>query len=166
MFKGISEVQFPVKFISDFGGFHMRLTTRTSLAMKTLMFCAVNSDRLVRRNEIAACSDASENHLAQVIHLLGLKGYLRTQRGRAGGLELARLPREITVGQVFRDFEAVLPFSDCIGQENGKCPLAGACRLTCVMTEALDAFYARLDQTTLADLVEGNSPLTKILQAA
>lgn len=144
----------------------MRLTTRTSLAMKTLMYCAVNNDRLVRRSEIAECCDASENHLAQVIHMLGLKGYLRTQRGRAGGLELARDPKDISVGQVFREFEAVLPFSDCIGQEDGKCPMNGVCRLTCIMQEALDAFYARLDQATLADLIEDNHPLHRILKAA
>ena len=31
----------------------MRLTTRTNLAMRTLMFCAVNPDRVVRKAEIA-----------------------------------------------------------------------------------------------------------------
>lgn len=144
----------------------MRVTTRTSLAMKTLMYCAVNRDRLLRCAEIAESCGASENHLAQVIHHLGLKGYLRTQRGRAGGLMLALEPQAITVGKVFRDFEAVLPFSECIGQEDGKCPLNGSCRLTCILQEALDAFYARLDKSTLADLVEGNHPLQTILQAA
>lgn len=68
----------------------MRLTTRTSLAMKTLMFCAVNTGRIVRRSEIAETYDVSENHLAQVIHHLAQRKFLRTIRGRAGGLTLAR----------------------------------------------------------------------------
>ena len=63
----------------------MRLTTRTNLAMRTLMFCAVNPDRIVRKHEVAEPCGASENHLAQVIHLLARKGYIRTQRGRSGG---------------------------------------------------------------------------------
>ncbi|MFZ1338666.1 MAG: Rrf2 family transcriptional regulator, partial [Paracoccaceae bacterium] len=32
----------------------MRLTTRNNLAMRTLMFCAVNPGRIVRRQEVAA----------------------------------------------------------------------------------------------------------------
>jgi len=144
----------------------MRLTTRTNLAMRALMFCAVNADRVMRRQEISAACAGSGNHLAQVIHLLGRHGYLRTIRGRAGGVTLARPPEEITVGQVFRDFEGTLPFTDCIGQAGGDCPLIGSCRLTCTLTQALAAFYAHLDRTTLADLVEGNRPLEKILHAA
>lgn len=144
----------------------MRLTMRTSLAMKTLMFCAVNSDRIVRRQEVAQACAASENHLAQVIHLLAQKKYLRTIRGRAGGLILGRPAHQITVGQVFRDFEQVLPFSECIGQTDGACPLNGACRLTCVLAEALDAFYARLDRAVLTDLVDGNHALHRVLRVA
>ncbi len=145
----------------------MRLTTRTSLAMRTLMFCASNPGRIVRKHEIAAACNASENHLAQVIHHLALKGYLHTLRGRSGGLELGRPATGITVGDVFRDFEACLPFSECFGSpEENSCPLAGVCRLQCVLAEALAAFYARLDQTTLADLVDGNTDLQQMLAVA
>ena len=70
----------------------MRLTTRTNLAMRTLMFCAVNPGQIVRKHEVATACGASENHLAQVIHLLARKGYIKTQRGRSGGLMLARAP--------------------------------------------------------------------------
>ncbi len=147
----------------------MHLTTRTSLAMKTLMFCAVNRGRIVRRAEIAQSCNASENHLAQVIYLLAQQGFLKTIRGRSGGLTLAREPASITVGEVFRKFERVLAFSDCIGPDKahkGDCPLSGSCRLTCVLNEALDAFYARLDATSLAELVVGNDPLAEKLRVA
>lgn len=142
----------------------MHLTIRTSLAMRTLMFCATNPGRIVRRAEIAEACGASENHLAQVIYLLAQNGFLRTIRGRAGGLTLARSPETITVGEVFRRFEKVLPFSDCIGHEEGKCPLAGACRLTCILSNALEQFYETLDGSTISDLVSGNSALQARLQ--
>ncbi|NPD15909.1 Rrf2 family transcriptional regulator [Xinfangfangia sp. D13-10-4-6] len=152
----------------------MHLTMRTSLAMKTLMFCAANPDRIVRRAEIARACNASENHLAQVIYLLAQQGFLKTIRGRSGGLTLARAPADISVGEVFRKFERVLAFSDCIGpNENtsespreSNCPLAGSCRLTCVLNEALDAFYSRLDAASLAELVNGNHPLLEKLRVA
>lgn len=145
----------------------MRLTTRTNLAMRTLMFCAVNPGRTVRKHEVAVACNASENHLAQVIHHLAQKGYLHTVRGRAGGLQLARPAQTISVGQIFRDFEACLPFAECFakGEEN-TCPLVGACRLKCVLAEALEAFYARLDRETLADLISGNGELSGLLKVA
>lgn len=144
----------------------MRLTTRTNLAMRTLMFCAVNPGRTVRKTEVAEACHASENHLAQVIHLLAQKKYLHTVRGRAGGLMLGRAPETIIVGEVFRSFEAVLPFTDCSEGAANSCPLVAACRLRCLITDALGAFYAELDRVTLADLVTGNDDLHALLKVA
>ncbi len=143
----------------------MRLTTRTNLAMRTLMFCAANPGRVVRKHEVAEACGASENHLAQVIHLLAREKLLKTQRGRAGGLMLARLPEAINVGEVFRAFEAVLPFSPC-AEDHNTCPLTGACRLKCVLDDALAAFYATLDAVTLNDLVKDNTALQDLLRVA
>lgn len=141
----------------------MRLTTRTNLAMRTLMFCAVNHDRISRKHEIAVACGASENHLAQVIHLLAKENFLKTQRGRSGGLTLARPAEDIQVGQVFRIFEGVLPLTECLDPTGG-CPLTGACRLQCVLSNALNSFYQVLDAVTLADLVKGNDPLHDLLK--
>lgn len=141
----------------------MRLTTRTNLAMRALMFCAVNDGQVVRKADIAKACNASENHLAQVVHLLGVKGYLTTQRGRTGGLKLARAASSISVGAVFRDIESDVPFVECFEGGQNTCPLHGVCRLTCLLQEAVSAFYARLDKVTLADLVVENCELNTLL---
>jgi Rrf2 family nitric oxide-sensitive transcriptional repressor len=143
----------------------MRLTMRTNLAMRVLMYCAVNTGRTVRKQDIACACNASENHLAQVIHRLGVAGYLHTVRGRGGGLRLARPAASITVGAVFRDFEGSVPVTECFAGGN-TCPLVGACRLRCKIGEALEAFYAALDHVTLADLVESNTELGTLLKVA
>ena len=127
----------------------MHITTRSLLAVKTLMVCAAEPDRLFRKHEIAALLNASENHLAQVIHLLARKGFLATQRGRAGGMRLARQASTITVGEVLRGFEADLPL---LGEGcNGS--LAGAFR------RAEEAFYRQLDGLTVSDLLVSSQPL-------
>ncbi len=143
----------------------MRVTIRTSLALRALMYCAVNPGRIVRKHDIAEACKVSENHLAQVVHALGQQGFLSTLRGRSGGLTLGRPMAEITVGQVFRALEAAVPLTECQAGI-GDCPLRGCCRLRCVLAEALDAFYARLDQMTLADLVTDNASLEHLLRAA
>ena len=144
----------------------MRLTTRTNLAMRTLMFCAANPDRIVRKREVAEACNASENHLAQVIHLLAQQGYLRTVRGRAGGLMLGRSPERITVGEIFRHFEAGLPFAECFAGDECHCPLVGSCRLKSALTEALAAFYGKLDAISVADLMRDNTDLNRLLKVA
>jgi Rrf2 family nitric oxide-sensitive transcriptional repressor len=144
----------------------MRLTTRTNLAMRTLMFCAVNTGRTVRKHEVAEACNASENHLAQVIHALAQAGFLHTVRGRSGGLQLARDAATIRVGEVIRTFEASVPFTECMDGGEGNCPLVACCRLKCVIVDALEAFYATLDKVTLEDLVAGNTGLDALLRVA
>lgn len=144
----------------------MRLTTRTNLAIRTLMYCASNPDQIVRKHDIAIACNASENHLGQVVHLLAQKRFILTHRGRAGGLALARPPEEISIGAVFRFFEGSVPFTECLSKTDNNCPLSGACRLTSILCEALEGFYARLDQVSLADLTNGNGALTSLLRVA
>jgi Rrf2 family nitric oxide-sensitive transcriptional repressor len=142
----------------------MRLTIRTNLAMRTLMFCAVNADRVVRKHEIADICNASENHLAQVVNTLAQRGFIDTQRGRSGGLRLNRPMNEIGVGAVLRAFEAGVPFAECFDGSENTCPLINACRFRGVLHRALEAFYAAMDDITLADLVKDNTALEMILK--
>lgn len=140
----------------------MRLTTRTNLALRTLMVCAVNADRIVRKTDVAAAINASENHLAQVINQLGQTGFINTLRGRHGGFTLARPASEISVGDVFRTFEADLPFIECFSSEN-TCPLKEHCHMAGHLAKAIEAFYASLDPLMLGDLVACNTGLEALL---
>ncbi len=142
----------------------MRLTTRTNLALRTLMVCAVNDGKTVRKHEIAEACNASENHLAQVINTLGQLEYVHTVRGRNGGLRLGRPMEEICVGQVFRAFESSLPFAECFDAASNTCPLTRVCLLRKALVNALKAFYETLDHLTLADLVTDNEGLSTLLR--
>lgn len=137
----------------------MRLTTRTNLALRTLMFCAVNRDRTVRTSEIAEKCNASENHLGQVINTMGHNGFVTTVRGRGGGIRLAKAPQDISVGHVIRLLESNAPFAECFQEDGGNCPLTPSCRLRGKLALALEAFYAALDDVTLEDLVADNNGL-------
>jgi Rrf2 family nitric oxide-sensitive transcriptional repressor len=141
----------------------MRLTTRTDLALRTLMFCAMNPDRIVRKHEVAERCNVSENHLAQVINGLAHKGFVTTLRGRNGGLTLARPKEAIGVGTVARAFEGGVPVADCFATSRAACPLSPACRLRNALARAVDAFYSTLDTLTIADLVDDNAALEEVL---
>lgn len=142
----------------------MRLTTRTNLAIRVLMYCGVNEDRISRSAEIAEACNASANHLAQVVHLLHVNDFITATRGRTGGVRLARAASMINIGQVFRVFEAEMPFTECAAPDTNTCPLVSSCRLKSAIQRALDAFFHELDMVTLEDLVKGNCGLTEILR--
>ena len=141
----------------------MRLTTRTNLAARILMACAVNDGVTVRTSEIAKKCNASTHHLLQVVNLLHGNGFVETIRGRSGGLRLARPMEQISIGAVFRVFEAGVPFAECFDEQTNSCPLSATCRLRGFISRALEAFYHELDMVTLADLVKGNCGLSALL---
>lgn len=142
----------------------MRITKRTNIAIRLLMYCAANPDRLVTKAEIAECCNISENHLAQVINQLGQLDFLTTQRGRNGGMSLARSASDIRIGDVFRHIEGGLPIAECFADSDNTCPLSAACRLKLALADAAMAFYASLDQITLDSLICDNFDLMKLLQ--
>ena len=122
----------------------MRLTTKTNLAARVLMSCAVNDGVTLRSAEIAQTCNASLNHLLQVVHALQTHGFIKTLRGRSGGLRLARPAAQISMGAVFRVFESGMPFAECFAPETNTCPLPEACRLRGYVSRAVEAFYHEL----------------------
>jgi len=141
----------------------MRITKRSNLALRVLMFCGVNQGRLVTKHDIAGKCNSSENHLGQVVNQLAQKGVLDTVRGRGGGIRLGMDATEIRIGDIFRMLEADSPVAECFADVDNTCPLAIACRLKSAITVAVNAFYASLNELTLKDLIEDNRSLEQIL---
>lgn len=141
----------------------MRITKRSNLALRVLMFCGVNGGRLVTKHEIAGKCNSSENHLGQVVNQMAQAGFLDTVRGRGGGIRLGKNPQEIQIGDVFRLMEAKAAVSECFADVDNTCPLVSACRLKSAISAAVEAFYGKLDEITLQELIEDNFSLEQIL---
>lgn len=143
----------------------MRVTKRTDIALRVLMYCAIKRGERITKSSIAQVCNVSEHHLGQIVNQLAQLGYLRTQRGRKGGLALALAEEDITVGAVFRSFESKVPIVECQDMATNTCPLATACRLRTALDSAEEEFYKSLDDVNLASLVVGNSELSRIFSA-
>jgi Rrf2 family nitric oxide-sensitive transcriptional repressor len=135
----------------------VRLTQHTDYAIRVLMFAASRhlregADALSSIREIAEAYGISENHLMKVVNRLAQVGLLHTQRGRNGGLRLARDPAQTRLGDVVRLVEEDMALVECFG-EGSSCPLTAGCHLAAALERARADFLASLDQHTLADLV-------------
>jgi Rrf2 family nitric oxide-sensitive transcriptional repressor len=141
----------------------MQLTFYTDYSLRVLMYLAVNRRRLVNISEIADRFAISRNHLVKVVHNLACGGFVKSYRGKGGGIELAREPAQISVGDVVRYTEGPPKPVECFNAEKNRCIISGACGLAEVIDEACDNFFTTLDRYTLADLLKRRVRLTKIL---
>jgi len=141
----------------------MQLTFYTDYSLRVLMYLAVNRHRLVNISEIAERFAISRNHLVKVVHNLARGGFIKSYRGKGGGIELAREPAHINVGEVVRYTEGPPKLVECFDVEKDRCILSGACGLAEVIDEASDNFFTTLDRYTLADLLKRRVSVAKIL---
>ncbi len=153
------------QLISDlFAGKMMRLTNYSDYALRLLMYVAAKKDSYVTIGEVARAYGISKNHLMKIAHHLALAGILKTARGRNGGLCLAMPAAEINIGRVMRLLEAPSPLVECFDPSTNTCVITDTCSLKHVLRYALEDFFKRLDQYSLADLaVERNKFSTLIL---
>jgi Rrf2 family nitric oxide-sensitive transcriptional repressor len=130
----------------------MKLTRYTDYALRVLMHLAVQPGQLTSISTIARAYGISQNHLMKVVQDLRTAGYVDAERGRAGGIRLARAPEQINLGEVVRHTEEGFDLVDC-----AHCLIAPACALTAALYRALAAFMEVLDGYTLADLTSSRS---------
>jgi Rrf2 family transcriptional regulator, iron-responsive regulator len=141
----------------------MRLTQATNYSVRILLYCAANPDRPSRVADIAASFDMSETHLFKILKVLVDAGYVRTIRGRNGGLMIGRPAEAITIGEVVRAVEETFVLADCFDENGHDCPLTQSCEYNRILREALGAFFAVLDRYTIADVAKDRPDLRMLL---
>lgn len=136
----------------------MYLTQQTDYALRVLMYLAINKGRQVNIGLIARAYGISHSNLMKVVTKLTKTGCVCSTRGKNGGLVLGKDPSEIRIGQIVKSLEDVRMVS-CIDPGGRHCIIYGSCRLGGIFEAALESFFAKLDEYTLADLTAPNRGL-------
>src|SRR5262249_9207196 len=118
------------------GRHQMRLTLHTDYALRVLIYVGLKKQVLSTIPELVGPLDIPKGHVMQVVHRLAQLGYLRTTRGKKGGMRLAREAAEINVGAVVRDMERELGVVGCLQGSGGYCRIEGCCVLQQALREA------------------------------
>ncbi|MFA5825131.1 MAG: Rrf2 family transcriptional regulator [Gallionellaceae bacterium] len=132
----------------------MQLNVSTDIALRTLIYLG-RKNELATIQEIADAFNISKAHLMKVVMTLVANNLLVSERGRNGGVRLALAASDISVGAVVRLMENSLALVVCMKDDAARdtCPLLPRCRLKGVFIKAQDAFFATLDQNSLADIL-------------
>jgi Rrf2 family nitric oxide-sensitive transcriptional repressor len=139
----------------------MRLTLHFDYAMRTLLFLAAHPGECVKTREISAAYGISKHHLVRVIQGLEKAGYVRLSHGRNGGVELAREPESIRLGEVLRVMEPNMTLVECFNPSTNTCPILPVCKLKMALNVAGQKFIAALDESTLADVAPTRQALDR-----
>jgi Rrf2 family nitric oxide-sensitive transcriptional repressor len=132
----------------------MQLSAYSDFSLRVLMHAALRAPELTTVDEVAETFGISRHHLVKIVHDLGRSGYLETHRGIGGGFTLGRPANTICVGDIVRLGEESDHVIECADKHDRPCRLFPACRLKDVLDEAAAAFFAVLDDYTLADLLK------------
>ncbi len=140
----------------------MQLTLHTDFALRVLIFLSQKREGLATITEIADFYQISRNHLVKVVHHLAGSGFIKTTRGKHGGMELARVPELISIGDVVRHMEPNFDIVECFDTSNPSCVVSPACALKSVLYQAGNEFLGVLDRFTLADALEPSEATSQI----
>lgn len=139
----------------------MHIKRYTDYSLRVLIYLGLHPERIVTIAEIAKAFRISKNHLMKVAQNLVAKGFIRSLKGKAGGLSLARAPEGISIGDVVRRMEADFELVECLGDHN-TCLILPACKLKPILFEAGQRFLETLDPYTLADVLTNRSVLIRL----
>lgn len=141
----------------------MNLTRFTDFALRTLIFVAIRREPMTSIERVSVAFDISKNHLLKVVNALAQHGWLKTTRGRKGGIALGMPADQIRIGDVVRAMEPGFDLLECFDAERDQCRISKACRLKGMLHRALRSFLDELDRHTLADLVVDREALESLL---
>jgi len=135
----------------------MKLSLQTDFAVRILMYLATQAQRdkveRAKVGDVAEFFGISQAHVAKVVNRLGRLGLVRSTRGVGGGVEIARAPSAIAVGEVVEAFEGDMRLLDCVKAEDEMCAIQSFCKLRGVLGEAERRQMEYLRGVTIEDVL-------------
>ena len=141
----------------------MHLTQFSDYSMRVVLYLGCHPSKFVSVDEISRAYGISRHHLVKVVQTLTDLGVVEAQRGRGGGMRLAKRPSEINVGWLIRRTEPHFDLVECFDPEANTCPIAPACALKVALHRAGQAFLDVLDEYSLDQLLTRRSDLVTLL---
>jgi len=140
----------------------MHLTQFSDYSLRLLLYLACHPERLVSVVEVGQAYGVSRHHLVKVVQTLIDLEVIESQRGRGGGMRLAKPAADINVGWVIRRTEPHFNVVECFDDTTNTCPIAPACGLKGALHRAQQAFLGVLDEYSLQQFLSRRSHLVPL----
>ncbi len=137
----------------------MQLTKHTDFAFRILIFLATLKDELTTITTITQRFALSKSHATKIVNKLVHHGWIKSVRGKYGGVCLAVLPKEISVRELVELMEQTLEPVNC---NTPPCALNNVCLLKDILWQAQASYLTHLEKFTIEDLLDRGT--TQVLQ--
>lgn len=132
----------------------MKVSTKGQYGIRAMFDLANHyEDGPVPINRIAAHQSVSVAYLEQLFAALRKAGLVNSIRGAQGGFELAKLPEDITLGEILRTLEGEIAPVKCVASGSA-CENSGACPSQYIWKRLNDKVNEAIDSITLQDMLE------------
>ena len=140
----------------------MRFSRKTEYALRALFAIARASQKdggggACRIEQISREENIPIKFLEQILLSLRHAGLLASKRGVGGGYRLARLPKEISIGEVVRTLDGPLAPMPCTSPEQRRerctCPDERICPVRVLMMDIQKQLEGLFDDRTLEDVL-------------
>ncbi|MBI1963123.1 MAG: Rrf2 family transcriptional regulator [Candidatus Rokubacteria bacterium] len=142
----------------------LRFTKRADYGLMAIHYIAVHDEvGTVSAKRIAEEFAIPPELLAKILQRLAKRRLITSQNGPKGGYVLARLPSEISVGQVVRALEGPINIVSCF--DHAGCPQEERCNLRRPVQKIQAAISQMLDSMSLAELAGEDIPALLSIRA-
>jgi Rrf2 family nitric oxide-sensitive transcriptional repressor len=141
----------------------MRLTRFTDYSLRVLIYLGQNRQERVTIHEISEAYDISKNHLMKVVSNLTRSQFVVAQRGPGGGIQLNRLPEDISLNEVISTTEKHLHQFAASAQSDAD-EFCAHTQLSSFLQHALHAYLETLGNFTLADVLNPKADTARLLE--
>lgn len=128
----------------------MQLTKHTDYAFRVLIYLAGMKEERTTIQAITEKFGLSKPHLMKVVNSLSNKGWIKSTRGKNGGICLGERSEEISLRDVLVHMEKTLEPINC---STPMCYINNICQLKPILMQAQEEYLSHLGQYTLADLI-------------
>jgi Rrf2 family protein len=133
------------------------LTKKAKYGLKAMVYLAgIEPGQTALVADIAAENQIPKKFLDAILSELRNAGFVHSKKGKGGGYMLARLPAEISVGNLVRTLDGPLAPIQCASRRLYRkcddCVDETHCAVRLVMLEARDAIARVLDNTSLEQM--------------
>jgi len=139
----------------------MQLTRHTDYSLRVLMFLSLQKNNsLATIGDVARNFNIPKNNLSKVVQQLAKLGYVKTVRGKNGGICLAQSPDAMNLSTIIQSVENNIEVINC---QKPACPLISQCALKGALNEAQHAFFGTLEKYSLADISRQSEKIKNLL---
>jgi len=134
----------------------MKITYKGDYALKAILDLSFHyeSGEVVPLSDISRRQDIPVQYLEQIMLVLKGAGYVQSRRGVGGGFQLAKPPRDITLGEVVRLIDGPIEPISCGKRDyDSNCGEEETCAFREVWLEVTDRISEVVDRIAFADIM-------------